>query len=295
MFKGIFILFLIFFATSSSSAQILDTTSFQTRDGLIKINVTQADVEEYRQFKNLADTAMSLPDILMILKTAKTILVQNPKLSYNEAVRFGENGLNFYSRFNPIIEPKDLEKYLIFKKIGDTTGRGKELEFIVRNLKFRMQIDTSVSYEKAASTAEDFYIKRHMVDKVLVIKSERKMYLQKNGKTVRSYSIALGPNPVGQKEREGDGRTPEGTYLIDWQKYKNPNYHSFHLNYPNEKDLARAKTKGLNAGSNIMIHGTTPGVKKKKDWTNGCIALNNKDMSEFHQIVFLQTPVEIRK
>lgn len=121
------------------------------------------------------------------------------------------------------------------------------------------------------------------------------MYLLKDGKTVKTFPIALGPNPVGQKEYEGDGRTPEGTYTLDWQKWNSSTFHSFHVSYPNKIDSARAKSKGLVPGSNIMVHGTSKGVKKKKDWTNGCIALSNADMTEFRKIVFQDTQIEIRK
>ncbi|RYG06593.1 MAG: hypothetical protein EOO07_28940 [Chitinophagaceae bacterium] len=165
----------------------------------------------------------------------------------------------------------------------------------VANGQYRSGLYKEIDYETALKEAEENVRLRSMVDKVLVIKSERKMYLQKKGKTVRTYPIGLGPNPVGQKEREGDGRTPEGIYQLNYQKWDGPTFHSFHISYPNDVDVARAKARGLTPGSHIMIHGTSKGVKKKRDWTNGCIALNNVDMAEFRKIVFLETTVEIRK
>lgn len=116
----------------------------------------------------------------------------------------------------------------------------------------------------------------------------RKIYLQKEGKTVKSFSIALGPKPIGQKESEGDGKTPEGVYTIDWTKWTGTTP-SYHLSYPNAQDIARAAKKNVIPGSFIMIHHTTKGTKKSKDWTNDCIALKNSDFEIFKKMVFQDT------
>ncbi len=195
----------------------------------------------------------------------------------------------------------DLDKYIGYKKFTDTTGKTADYLKIIRNAKIRMSgyftnaEGKGLTYEDAIKRSEAFFELKNMVNKVLVVKSERKMYLLKDGKTVKTFSIALGPNPVGQKQYEGDGRTPEGTYTLDWQRWETPVFHSFHISYPNQQDIERAKSKGLTPGSNIMVHGTSKGIKKKKDWTNGCIGLNNTDMIEFRRIVFQDTPIEITK
>lgn len=208
---------------------------------------------------------------------------------------FSMNGV-FSPAQKIIITQNDVSNYLAHRKItGDTTNKTKDYVNILHTAKkmlaWRMQSDE----ETALSRAEENFRLRNIVNKVLVVKSERKMYLLKDGKTVKTFPVALGPNPIGQKEYEGDGRTPEGTYKLDWQKWNSSTFHSFHISYPNQIDSARAKTKGLTPGSNIMVHGTSKGVKKKKDWTNGCIALSNTDMTEFRKIVFQDTPIEIRK
>ncbi len=197
----------------------------------------------------------------------------------------------------------DLDQYIAYKKPSDTIGQTKDYLKIILNAKIRMQGTRmqngkaigQLPYEAAIKEAEDFIALKSMVNKVLVVKSQRKMYLLKDGKTVKTFAIALGPNPVGQKEYEGDGKTPEGTYTLDWQRWETPVFHSFHISYPNAADIERAKKKGLQPGSNIMVHGTSKGLKKKKDWTNGCIGLNNADMMEFRRIVFQDTPIEITK
>ncbi|KQC01159.1 murein L,D-transpeptidase family protein [Pedobacter sp. Hv1] len=196
----------------------------------------------------------------------------------------------------------DLDKYIDYKKLTDTTGKTLDYLKIIRNAKVRMsgyfanvKGQGNLPYEEAIKKSEAFFELKNMVNKVLVVKSERKMYLQKDGKTIKTFAIALGPNPVGQKQYEGDGKTPEGVYTLDWQRWETPVFHSFHISYPNQQDIDRAKSKGLTPGSNIMVHGTSKGIKKKKDWTNGCIGLSNSDMIEFRKIVFQDTPIEITK
>ena len=137
------------------------------------------------------------------------------------------------------------------------------------------------------------------IDLVKVVKSQRQMWLLEQGKIIKQYTIALGANPVGHKQQEGDERTPEGRYILD---YRNPNsgyFKSLHVSYPNKQDLANAKAKGVDAGGMIMIHGQRNGfgwaakLTQLKDWTNDCIALNNQDMQEVWDLVKIGTPIEI--
>lgn len=136
-------------------------------------------------------------------------------------------------------------------------------------------------------------------DSVLVDKSERKMWLIIQGQKFREYDIALGDNPSGHKEREGDERTPEGRYVID---YRNPqsSYHlSLHIDYPRQKDREKAASQGVSPGGNIFIHGLPNGMKlmpdnmKGVDWTNGCIAVNNQEIEEIWSLVADGTPIDI--
>lgn len=194
------------------------------------------------------------------------------------------------------ISQSDLDKYISYRNIKDTTGKTKEYLQLLKGVVLRLKNTTAaITYEKAVNDAEDFLRRKNMVNKVLVIKNERKMYLLKDKKIIKTYPISLGPNPIGQKEYEGDGKTPEGTYTLDWQKWNSSTLHSFHISYPNKLDSIRAKMKNLQVGSNIMVHGTSIGPKKKKDWTNGCIALSNNNMNEFMHMVFQDTQIEIRK
>ncbi|RZL64159.1 MAG: hypothetical protein EOO93_07325 [Pedobacter sp.] len=135
-----------------------------------------------------------------------------------------------------------------------------------------------------------------MAEYILVIKSKRKMYVKKRGANVLEFNINLGGKPVGNKEFEGDRKTPEGIYHLDI-KFERPDkfYKSFWISYPNDEDKARALRKGLKPGGSILIHGTSPERIKAKDWTNGCIALKNEEMDSLFNHVPSGATIEIRK
>lgn len=135
---------------------------------------------------------------------------------------------------------------------------------------------------------------------VLVEKSQNKMYLFQNGEVIREYDVAFGLNPVGHKRQEGDMRTPEGRYLIDYKNYDSQFYKSLNISYPNEQDVARAKTRGVSAGDDIVIHGMPNevgdyrGPIKPRNWTRGCIAVRNHEMDELFTLIDVDTQIEIR-
>ena len=137
-------------------------------------------------------------------------------------------------------------------------------------------------------------------DLVVVYKSKRLMELRKDGKTIRKYRVSLGKNPEGPKLMQGDKKTPEGLYVLDWRK-RNSYYHrSIHISYPNATDALRAQEMGVNPGSMIMIHGIPPSynhvanILKSRDWTSGCIAVNNDEMDEIWDLVKDGTMIYIK-
>lgn len=138
------------------------------------------------------------------------------------------------------------------------------------------------------------------VDKVLVVKSERKLHLLSRGEILKSYRVSLGKRPSGPKLAEGDKRTPEGFYWIDWRKESNKYNLSMHISYPNELDQQRAQQKGVPPGGMIMIHGTPLDEQYPEwyfstlDWTDGCIAMRNNDIREVWTLVKDGTLIEIR-
>lgn len=138
-----------------------------------------------------------------------------------------------------------------------------------------------------------------VIDKVFVKKSTRRMQLLSQGKVIRSYHIALGDNPKGHKTTQGDERTPEGIYTLDYKNENSIAYRSIHINYPNKADIAQAKARGVDPGGAIMIHGQVNGYERftefnqQRNWTDGCIAVTNDEMDEIMDAVRVGTPIEI--
>lgn len=138
-----------------------------------------------------------------------------------------------------------------------------------------------------------------MADKLVVRKSERRLYLLRQGQVLREYRVALGLNPRGHKQYEGDSRTPEGHYKLIRRNPRSDFFLSMEISYPNGDDLARARRQGVKPGGAIMLHGwpnvprKTADYYKTADWTDGCIAVSNSDMVEIWLMTPLATPIEI--
>ncbi|RKE85816.1 L,D-transpeptidase-like protein [Rhizobium sp. AG855] len=134
---------------------------------------------------------------------------------------------------------------------------------------------------------------------IRVDKSERRLDLIRDGRVFASFPVALGGAPDGHKQQEGDQRTPEGHYRIDWRNDKSGYHLSLHISYPNDADIARADAAGENPGGMIMIHGQRnylgwlAYLTQRFDWTDGCIAVTNADMDIIWNSVPNGTPIEI--
>jgi len=145
------------------------------------------------------------------------------------------------------------------------------------------------------ASASDF----PMADKVIVEKAARKLHLLKNGLPFRTFQVALGLEPVGDKEMEGDQKTPEGLYFLDGRNPDSDYFLSIHISYPNSTDRAAAREKGVDPGGAIMIHGqpNSPTFSEayyaREDWTNGCIAVSNSDMIDIWLMTPDYVPIEI--
>lgn len=159
-------------------------------------------------------------------------------------------------------------------------------KYIVFTLLFFLSTAPSVSSQKA--------------DKVLVVKSERRLYLINNGETFATYKVTFGGKPKGHKQAQGDQKTPEGHYVLGYKNANSSYYKSIHISYPNNKDRENAKRLGVSPGGDIMIHGQLNGwewaapIVQLFSWTDGCIALSNKDMDQVWSSIDPGTPIEIR-
>lgn len=139
------------------------------------------------------------------------------------------------------------------------------------------------------------------IDRILVEKSERKLSILRGGKVLKTYHVALGRNPIGAKEQEGDNKTPEGIYTIDYRNPKSDYHLALHISYPSAEDITRAAQRGVNAGFDIMIHGLPNGqdrigaAHRQKDWTAGCIAVTDEEIDELYRVTPDGTTIEIRQ
>ena len=161
------------------------------------------------------------------------------------------------------------------------------------------QSDVAIGIEQEREKARRSVPSSVAVDRVVVYKTQQLLELWHRQDLIRQYSIALGRNPNGMKIREGDFRTPEGRYVLDWRNAESAYYKSIHISYPNEADLRRAKQLGTSPGGLIMIHGQPnwlagfEPVYHNNHWTFGCIAVSNLAMNEIWQKVPNGTPIEI--
>jgi len=132
------------------------------------------------------------------------------------------------------------------------------------------------------------------VTRIFVYKEQRKMLLMHNSKILKTYKFDLGFAPVGDKEIEGDGKTPEGNYFIN-RRNPNSSYHlSLGISYPNASDRAHARSLGKSPGGDIFIHGRGPRIKNpENDWTWGCIAVKDREIETIYAMVKNGTPITI--
>lgn len=137
-------------------------------------------------------------------------------------------------------------------------------------------------------------------DYVVIDKSSERVYLLFRGNIIRSFPAVFGFNPVGHKQYEGDGRTPEGRYMLDFKNDSSKFYRSIRVSYPNKQDEFRAEMRGDSPGGDIFIHGQKNGysweelTKDRKNWTDGCVAMRDTDMAQVWELVDVDTPIWIR-
>ena len=132
-----------------------------------------------------------------------------------------------------------------------------------------------------------------LVTGVVVNKGARRLYLLSGATALRGFDIELGNNPIGPKRTEGDGRTPEGVYVVD-RRNPNSEYHlSVGISYPNPQDIAYAQALGAPPGGDIFIHGTPREKRRSRDWTAGCIAVSDREIEDIYAMVRDGTPIYI--
>ncbi len=242
------------------------------------------------------DTHTILNAICYHIPSGKTIFsasgssdIRSRSTPFNMAAQAREDSIKGFYEANKNLAPSldqqmDLFKSMICQPEGD------------------YQIVCEPGYKGVGSVSKEVVssVEPFKADSVLVKKAERRLYLKKGDQIFKEYKISLGANPIGHKIGEGDKRTPEGTYILDWRKTNSRFYKSIHISYPNKDDILSAKSKGLKPGGMIMIHGVPNGFSwtksyfRNNDWTNGCIAVSNADMDEIWAYVADGTTIVIQ-
>jgi L,D-peptidoglycan transpeptidase YkuD (ErfK/YbiS/YcfS/YnhG family) len=224
------------------------------------------------------------------LECFQTLVKDYPDSEYRR-----DSQMMIFQIHNVISKDKIIDGQQTQIEISRQAVKGRENEIVALQ-------ERIVALENQIETLEQkiFTLRTEPADKVLIEKKERRLTLLSKGEVIKTYKIALGGNPVGPKERQGDNKTPEGIYIID-SRNGNSDYHlSLHISYPNEKDQMRAKELGVSPGGDIMIHGIKNGFSwvgpshAEVDWTNGCIAVTDQEMEEIYRFVPNGTIVEIR-
>lgn len=151
-----------------------------------------------------------------------------------------------------------------------------------------------------AATSSDPNNEKIIANWILVEKSARRLTLLHNGLPLKRYKISLGRNPIGNKEEQGDNKTPEGVYKIDWRNKQSLFHRALHISYPTPDEVERARRRGVSPGGDILIHGLPNGrgwigsLHSYLDWTRGCIAVTDEEIDEIWDAVPDGTSVEIR-
>ncbi len=155
-------------------------------------------------------------------------------------------------------------------------------------------------FRRASLTPPDAAVAPVLADRIVIHKMDRRMELIRDGRPIRTYRIDLGWQTLGHKQHEGDGRTPEGVYRIEGRNAQSGFHRALKISYPNAEDRARAQARGESPGGLIMIHGQPNNprsyarAQKKRDWTEGCIAVSNEEVEEIWAMVADGTEIELR-
>jgi murein L,D-transpeptidase YafK len=165
-------------------------------------------------------------------------------------------------------------------------------------------LGVAVGFENTATakaTPAAFTMPALKADRIVVLKSARKLELLRDGVVLKIYPIALGGNPIGPKRAGGDGKTPEGVYTIDARQPHSLYHLALHISYPNTSDRAQAVAAHRDPGGDIEIHGLPAWYQGPldperfyKDWTHGCVSVGDHAIEEIYAAVEIGTQIEIR-
>lgn len=276
-------------------------SSFEEADYLFSLGNYKAALNKYEQISenNSASRDRALFDMGIIYSYPKNVQKDYPK-----ALECFHKLTKDYpgSAYKHDSEMMIFNITNVITKDGTITAQQTRIDSLRQEVKTKEKeiITLQQKNKELEQKVLDFATRKRSVDKILIEKRARQLMLLSKGEVIKTYKIALGGNPDGPKERQGDNKTPEGTYVID-SRNRGSCYHlSLHISYPNERDRKRAKKLGVSPGGNIMIHGLKKGYSwvgdshSDFDWTRGCIAVTDEEIEEIFKLVPLDTVVEIR-
>jgi len=171
---------------------------------------------------------------------------------------------------------------------------------IIRPVRIWFLISAALALTTPALGAETRLAEGVTADRVVVVKKDRTLTLMQQGKELKTYKVALGGEPAGAKTRQGDHKTPEGTYILDRRNARSKFYRSIHISYPNQQDREQAGKLGVSAGGDVFLHGLPNGFgwigrwHLLRDWTDGCVAVTDEEMDEIWHAVPDGTVIEIK-
>lgn len=196
--------------------------------------------------------------------------------------------------------PESLEKEVEFKTIDEVSEADLSVA-LMKESEYCSRMDLVDKVERIGLLKNKL-----LADKILISKSQKKIYLLNKGRVLSEYSVSFGFGfTQGAKQKKGDGRTPEGTYKIELKNSKSAYYKALKISYPNAEDLARLSGSSIDPGNDIMIHGFPNqdiGSLKRSyvqknhlsvDWTQGCVAVTNSEIDQIYSLVSEGTVVEI--
>jgi murein L,D-transpeptidase YafK len=167
-------------------------------------------------------------------------------------------------------------------------------------MRIRMFTALAVGFFSVSMIAQSAAQVVQHADHIVVLKKERTLELFSQGKVIKTYKVALGGDPVGPKTRQGDHKTPEGSYILDSRNSHSQFYKSIHISYPSGRDRALARQGGFSPGGDVYVHGLPNGygsvgaAHRLRDWTDGCIAVTDEEIDQIWKAVPDGTPIEIK-
>jgi L,D-peptidoglycan transpeptidase YkuD (ErfK/YbiS/YcfS/YnhG family) len=283
-------------------------TTFAEANDLFHQGSYTASLEKY---SGIIDKYPAMADMALFEMGIIHAHPKNPQKDYQKSLECFQKLIKDY----PGSEYRQNSEMMIFNirnvVLKDTTIAAQQVQIETLQHKVQGKENEIVTLQKTIEAFEkkiealekrffDYAIQKGSADRILIEKSARRLMLISQGEVLKSYKIALGGNPIGPKERQGDNKTPEGTYVIDGRNRDSRFHLSLHISYPNERDKNRAKELGVSPGGDIMIHGIKNGFSwvgdahAEVDWTKGCIAVTDDEIEEISKLAPNGTVVEIR-